>query len=144
MFLSTIRYLGFLKHIYGIAWVFDSYLKFYSFLAQPHVLDSIDHIEQQVLRWPGVTRQMHKYGGIQFNAGKHEIGHIHSNGLLDMLLTRRLKQQLMLEGRIQDHHSFKNSGWISFHIRSAKDKEYALKLLNFGYKRLDNRATLNP
>lgn len=136
MFLFTIRYLGFLKHVYGLAWLFDYYLKFYTYLTRPHLLDWIDDIEQQVLTWPGVSMQTHKYGGLQFNLGRREIGHIHSNGLLDMLLSRRLKQELMPDGRIQDHHSFKNSGWISFYINTSRDKVHAVELLRFGYMRL--------
>ena len=51
-----------------------------------------------------------------------------------MLLNRRLKAELMIEGRIKDHHSFKNSGWISFYIEIEADRDYAVKLLRFGYE----------
>jgi hypothetical protein len=41
----------------------------------------------------------------------------------------------MKEGRIQHHHSFKNSGWVSFYIKTEDDKEYAISLLKLGYDR---------
>jgi len=134
MFWFVVRYLGFLKHIPGLGFVFDSWLKISTLLTNPLLLDLIDEIEHDVIRWEGVTITLHKYGGIQFNYKGREIGHIHGNGLLDMLLNRQLKQQLMSDGKIQDHHVFKNTGWISFYIKTTADKKYALELLKLGYQ----------
>ncbi len=133
MFLFTIRYLGFLKYVYGLPWLFDCWLKVYSLLTQPKIFDWIDIIEAEITSLPNVTVHLHKYGGLQFDVNGKEIGHIHSNGLLDMPLNRAIKQQLMPEGRIQDHHSFKNTGWISFYITTAGDVAYAIKLLTIGF-----------
>ncbi len=94
----------------------------------------MDVIEAEVSTWENITIHLHKYGGLQFDYGGKEIGHIHSNGLLDMLLNRKLKAELMTDGRIQDHHSFRNSGWISFYMRTEEDKYYAIALLRLGYE----------
>lgn len=138
MFGFVTRYLGFLKLIPTLSWAFDGWLKVWALVTKPYILDWMDDIEAEVLEWEGTAAKIHKYGGLQFNCGRKEIGHIHSNGLLDMLLSRAIKQKLMEEGRIADHHSFKNTGWISFYIRNADDKEYALKLLKFGHERIKN------
>lgn len=101
------------------------------------MLDWIDEIEAQALRWPGISISTHKYGGLQINCSGKEVGHIHSNGLLDMLLNRKIKAQLMLEdSRVGEHHSFKNTGWISFYMCTETDVNYAMQLLRLGYDRI--------
>lgn len=66
------------------------------------------------------------------------MGHIHSNGLLDILFDRKTKQLLFMEGKIEHHHIFVNSGWVSFYIKQKEDKVYAIKLLKMAYtKRVD-------
>jgi hypothetical protein len=140
VFTLVIKYLGFLKGVPLAGLVFDSCLKLWTFTTNRPLLDWMDNIEANVLTWPGTTSTLHKYGGMQFNANGVEIGHIHSNGLLDMLLNRQVKQQLLTEGHITDHHTFVNSGWISFYIRTEDDATYALSLLRLGY---DHIAGLN-
>jgi hypothetical protein len=135
MFVFITRYFGFLKFIPGLALLFDAQLKLWALIANPKLLDWIDDIENEVLTWPGTTVNTHKYGGLQFNYRGRELGHIHSNGLVDMLLSRKIKQQLMLgDKRVQDHHSFKNSGWISIYMEHHGDKQLAMELFEHAYK----------
>ena len=134
MFNFVVKYLGPLKHIPGAGFVFDSWLKVWTLLTNPDLLDYVDGVESEVARWEGGNTSSHKYGGVQFNYRNREIGHIHGNGLMDMLLCRKLKQQLIQEGRVLDHHVFKNTGWISFYIKTKEDCDYALQLLKLGYQ----------
>lgn len=126
----------------GLPIVFDAWLKIYTLITKPVLLDWIDLIETRMFSLPGTTTHNHKYGGLQFDLHQTEIGHIHSNGLLDMLLNRKIKAHLMQKGRILDHHSFKNTGWISFYIRTEDDVQYALELLQLGYERIGERGDL--
>jgi hypothetical protein len=144
MFNIVVKYLGFLKHIPGVGFLFDSWLKIWALLTNPALLDYVDDIERQISQWDGVSIGLHKYGGVQFNYRNCEIGHIHSNGLLDMLLNRKLKQQLMQEGKILDHHVFKDTGWISFYIRTDADRDYALRLLKLSYQFQQQKESLSP
>jgi len=144
MFNLVVKYFGLLKHIPGAGFLFDSWLKVWTLFANPSLLDYVDEIEREVSRWEGVSTGLHKYGGVQFNYENYEIGHIHGNGLLDMLLTRRLKQQLTQEGKILDHHVFKNTGWISFYIKTKTDRDYALQLLKLGYQIRLQKNSLSP
>ncbi len=127
-----------------MGWLFDGLLKLWAYFTQPALLDWMDEIEAEVLRWERTTSVIHKYGGMQFNYNGREIGHIHSNGLLDMLLSRSVKTQLMADGRISDHHTFKNTGWISFYIYTVEDKDYAVTLLKKGYGRLIKCPSVTP
>jgi hypothetical protein len=134
MFGFVIKYLGFLKSVPGLALLFDFWLKIYTLFINPDMLDWIDEIGAEVLKWEDTSLSTHKYGGLQFNYKGKELGHIHSNGLLDMLLSRKIKQQLLKDGRIQDHHSFKNTGWISFYMHNKCDADYAVHLLRNVHK----------
>lgn len=131
-----VRYLSFLKHIPLFPQVFDSLLKIRVFLRKPYLLDWFDEIEAEVLRWEGTDVGLHQYGGIQFNHRGKEIGHLHSNGLLDVLYTKEMKGLLLKEGRIQPHHVFEKSGWISFYILTQEDKNYAKELLKMAYDKV--------
>lgn len=102
-----------------------------------YVSDHFQHtywiLEGEVLRWRGTTLSIHKYGGLQFNVHNKEIGHLHSNGLLDVVYSRKIKTMLMKEGRVSHHHLFEKSGWISFYVHSPEDQDYAIKLLMLSY-----------
>ena len=133
MFEFIVKYFGFLKHIPPLPQIVDGLIKLHTFLFRKEILNYLDAIEKVVLSWNGTSLKMHRYGGVQFDVNKKEIGHIHSNGLLDVLLKREIKEQLIREGRVQEHHTFARSGWISFYIKTEKDKEYAIELLEYSY-----------
>jgi hypothetical protein len=135
LFTIVVKNFGFLKFVPLLPLVFDAWLKLWSLLTDAAVLDAIDNIEAEVLTWKGASVGLHKYGGVQFNYNGRELGHIHGNGLLDMRFSRLVKNELLIENRVTNHHVFTNSGWISFYIRNKKDAEYAIKLLNMVYTR---------
>ena len=129
MFDLTVRYLGFLKHITLFAWLFDTMLMIWNLTFNRSLARSIEELEAMVASWEGVWVSLHKYGGRQFNYCDKEIGHVHSNGILDIRLSRSLKEAFITSGLAKEHHLFKNSGWISFYIRSKGDLVKAVKLL---------------
>jgi len=133
MFDFIIKYFSFLKHIPLLPHVFDAFIRLQTFLFNKKVLEHIDVIEKTVLSWEKTSAGMHRYGGLQFNVNNREIGHIHSNGLVDVLLKKEIKEQLMKEGRVEDHHIFGRSGWVSLHLRTEHDKQLALELLEYSY-----------
>jgi hypothetical protein len=142
MFNFVVKYFGFLKVIPLLPLVFDSQLRLWLLVTNASVLTYIDEIEAEVLSWEGTSAGLHKFGGLQFNFNGKEIGHIHSNGILDILFTRDTKQRLLAEGRINCHHIFTNSGWISFYIRKKEDKDYAIALLRMAWLSVSNKTPL--
>lgn len=133
MFRFVVKRLGFLKSIPLAPHLFDSLLRIHLFFFHAARLKCLDTIEHEVTTWPGITLSLHKYGGIQFNVNNQEIGHLHGNGLLDVLLSRSLKTALMKDTAIQDHHVFKDSGWVSFRIKTPADQQTALAILGQSY-----------
>jgi hypothetical protein len=133
MFEFTIKYLGFLKHVPLLPQLFDAFIRMHTFIFKKEVMVYTDQIESAVLSWKGTSLKMHRYGGIQFEVNGKEIGHIHSNGLLDILFKKDIREQLVREGRAIEHHTFEKSGWISLYIRTEADKKNALELLEYSY-----------
>ncbi len=95
--------------------------------------EKIDHIKQTVTAWTGVTAKPHRFGGLEFNLGTVEIGHIHLNGMVDIPFNSKIRVQLLAEKRAEPHHLLPETGWITFYIRSAEDVEQAIWLLRLSY-----------
>ncbi|MGB7936631.1 MAG: luciferase family protein [Nitrososphaeraceae archaeon] len=36
----------------------------------------LEKISKEIMNWPGVTTDQHRFGGTEFRIGKREIGHI--------------------------------------------------------------------
>lgn len=103
-------------------------------------------IQNTVGTWPGVTQSPHRFGGVEFTLGGVEIGHIHSNGMVDIPFNTKIRDQLIAEKRVLPHHLLNETGWITFYIRSAPDVDAATWLFRLSYlfyaTRGKNRATL--
>lgn len=133
MFNLVVKYAAPLKHVPVLPHLFDSLLKISTMFSNKNLLDYVDDIENEVLSWKHVTLQMHKFGGVQFNFCGKELGHIHGNGLLDILFSRKTKSEFMLKYSVKEHHVFKDSGWISFQVKTEADKKIAIQLLRYSY-----------
>src|SRR5262245_66539201 len=89
----------------------------------------LKEIQQEAASWPGVTASPHRFGGVEFNLGKAEIGHIHRSGMLDIPLPMKIRDQLLREGLVEKHHFLPDSGWITFNVSSDEDLPRAVWFL---------------
>jgi hypothetical protein len=94
-----------------------------------------DQIRQEVLSWPGVTVEPHRFGGIEFRLGKRELGHLHGDYLADLPFPVRVREELVAAGKAMPHHILPASGWISYPIRDAAAVPGALALFRLAYDR---------
>jgi hypothetical protein len=140
MFKFVVNHLGFLKHIPLFATFFDAIILLWNSVFNPKLILAVECIELELATWSGVERLPHKFGGIQFNYSGHEIGHIHSNGVLDILFSQKIKKELLAKKIASHHHVFFNSGWITFYVRSADDIENAISLLAMSYQNKITRS----
>lgn len=104
-------------------------------LWRPERLRAMHRIETVVLSWPGVTTKIHRFGGTQFNLGRHKIGHLHGHGLLDIPFSRTLRDEAVAAGRALPHHIFPRSAWVSFYIRFEQNVPNTVELLRRNYER---------
>jgi hypothetical protein len=98
-------------------------------------------IERELLSWPGVTAQPHRFGGVEFQVNNHEIGHLHGSRQADLPFPRRVRDSLLAEGRASPHHILPETGWVSFYIRGKGDTEAAIALFRRNYERLAQRSS---
>ncbi|WP_231183900.1 luciferase family protein [Haladaptatus sp. DYF46] len=95
--------------------------------------DTIDIIVADVSEWDGVKTGEHRYGGTEFSLGPREIGHVHRWGILDIAFPRRVRNELVAEGKTGPHHIYPESGWTTFRVEGPGDVDEALWLLRLSY-----------
>jgi hypothetical protein len=139
MFPFVVKYMRALAGIPGAPQVFDGLLRLWYLAVGSRRVAYVDAIEEEAGEWEGVMLGIHRFGGTQFNLGRREIGHIHGNGLVDILTTKEIRDRLVRDGKAQPHHIFPHSNWISFRVRSELDVAAALALLRLSYDRLNER-----
>ena len=89
-----------------------------------------------VEQWEGVDVSPHRFGGVEFRVGKREIGHVHVGGVADLLVSVRMRRDLVAAGRALPHPTLPHSGWISVRLRTEHDIPGALALFRLNYERL--------
>lgn len=95
-----------------------------------------ERIRREVSRWPGVTVEPHRFGGLEYRIGRRELGHVHGDRLVDLPFPVKIREQLVAEGRAQRHHILPDSGWVSYPIRTPADVDGAIGLFRLNYDRL--------
>lgn len=101
-----------------------------------------DSIRQTLLTWEGVEALPHRFGGIEFQLQKRELGHIHGDHVLDIPFPKKVRDELVAAGMAEPHHLLPDTGWISFYLRESADVERAIALLRRSYDLWVNK--LNP
>jgi hypothetical protein len=104
----------------------------------------LEKFANEVAQWPEVAAHPHRFGGQEFVFGKAEIGHIHSNGVVDIPFPRPIRDALLVEGWAQEHHWLPNSGWATFRVRAESDLAHARWLLRLSYLRYALKRNANP
>ncbi len=88
--------------------------------------------------------QPHRFGGTEFSFGSAEIGHIHPDGILDIPMTRAIRDVLLEKGLAEQHRWLPDSGWVTFHVRSENDLKHGLWLARLCYFRHALKASDDP
>jgi len=99
-----------------------------------------ERIEVEVSGWPGVEARPHRFGGVEFRVWGHEIGHLHGDTLADLPFPKKVREELVSEGRARLHHVMPETGWVSYRIRGPENVEGALELFRLNYDLLVSRA----
>jgi Luciferase len=95
-------------------------------------------IAAAVESWPGVQAVPHRFGGVEFRLGRRELGHLHGDRIADLPFPRRVRDQLIADGRARPHHVLPDSGWITVSIRSEDEAARAIELFRMAYDRAQN------
>jgi hypothetical protein len=101
-------------------------------------------IAEAVESWPGVESTPHRFGGIEFRVGRRELGHIHGDRIADLPFPRRVRDELIADGRARPHHVLPDSGWITVSIGSREEADRAVELFRMAYDRARNARRTAP
>ena len=89
-------------------------------------------IEQEVLRWPGVTSAPGRFSAVAFRYGKREIGHIHRDRIADLPVTPEMHEDILKGGHTRLPRA-EVKGYISYPIRDQDDVSTVIEMLDWNY-----------
>ncbi|RCW51711.1 luciferase family protein [Paenibacillus prosopidis] len=93
-------------------------------------------LTDELLSWAGVTVQPHRFGGIEFVIEGKEIGHLHGDHLVDLLLPKSERDEWIASGKAEPHHIYPESGWVSIYLKTEEDVAHAIEILYSKYERM--------
>jgi Family of unknown function (DUF5519) len=101
----------------------------------------LERIQKQLLSWPNVTAETHRFGGIEFRLNKREMGHIHGERLVDLPFPMNIRNELVNSGRASPHHVLPKSGWVSYWInKGEEDIPTVVELFRMRYEQLKPKS----
>jgi hypothetical protein len=139
----TRRFTGF-RRVWLLTQAFDFSLDLLTLATAPSVTRGIKELIKTVRDWPDVRVSKHPLGGTQFNCRDTELGHVHSNGVVDIRLTASEQLDVLTRGLAHRHHVAPKSTWVTFFIEKYEDKDPAVSLLTIPFKRVTTQAQTPP
>ena len=134
------RHFSMQRRVYVLPQLLDTLLLAHTLARHPAKVRAMHTLEAQVLNWPGVSTRIHRFGGTEFRVNRREIGHLHGHGLLDILFTRTIRDDVVGSSVAKPHHIFPQSAWVSFDLRDPADVPVALALLRRNYDRFTSES----
>src|SRR3954453_15788781 len=109
-----------------------------------HMNDELlTRIEREVKSWPGVTTGDTGRGGLQFSYGRVELGHLHGSSFADLPFPKKVRDELIAQGRASVHDPLPDSGWVRRRMEVPEDVEAVIGLVRMNYDRIRARAERN-
>ena len=100
----------------------------------------IDRIRKEIISWPYVTAEPHRFGGIEFRVNNREMGHIHGERVADIPFSMNLRNELVNSGRVKPHHVLPQSGWVSYYINKEDDITAVIELFRLRHQQLKPKS----
>jgi hypothetical protein len=96
----------------------------------------IERIEKELLSWPYVTAEPHRFGDVKFRLN------IHGESVADLPFPMKTRNDLVNSGRVSAHHILPQSGWISYWIKGEEDIPAVIELFKMRYDSLKPKTNL--
>ena len=96
-------------------------------------------IEREVKSWPGVTTGDTGRGGLQFSYGRVELGHLHGSNFADLPFPKKVRNELIAQGRASVHPPLPDSGWVRRTMDGPDDAEAVIELFRMSYERASKK-----
>ena len=101
--------------------------------------EPLAEIEREVKSWPGVTTGHTGRGGLQFSYGRVELGHLHGSSFADLPFPKKVRNELIAQGRASVHPPLPNSGWVRRRMDGPDDVEVVIELFRMNYERASKK-----
>lgn len=111
--------------------ILDEQLKVVTFFFHPLKFKKMKEFVDEIIKTEALKTEFHRYGGIEFHFNKTEIGHMHSNGLLDISFAKPIRDLLISKKLCKEHHIYPASGWTSFYINKDSDLQIPFQLIRW-------------
>ena len=99
-----------------------------------HLSPAQQAVTDQVSSWPGITVHAHRFGGVEFRAGRRELGHLHP-AFADLPFPRSVRNALVTAKRAGPHHILPDSGWVTVPMRNQSEIDNVIELFRMNYQR---------
>jgi hypothetical protein len=100
----------------------------------------LEQVAGEVLEWQGVTTGDTGRGGLQFSYGRVELGHLHGSSFADLPFPKKVRDELIEEGRATVHPPLPDSGWVRRRMDGPEDAQAVIELFRMNYDRAKARA----
>jgi hypothetical protein len=134
VFAFVVRKLRWLARVPLFPQIFDTMLLVATAFFDWRVLAVRESLELEACRSLGVELSVHRFGGVGFTSGRHELAHLHGNGLFDAFVGMSARESVVRSGMASPHHIFPRSGWVSFWIKTEADLSNALELMRIAQR----------
>ena len=113
---------------------------------KPPVLKGFaQHVSEEIQSWAGIVSATHwtigdttKVNGADFYVEKEELGHIHLDGELHLLLTSKIRN-LLIQKKLAQAFPY-GRDWVQFKISDEMSAQTATWLFQLGYDRLSGSS----
>lgn len=99
-------------------------------------------ITEEVSSWEGVTSAPHRFGGVEFHVKNREIGHLHGDRMADLPFPKKIRDQLVRDGKAAVHHLLKETGWVSYYLHGDSDIAPVIELFRLNYRVITDRKSV--
>jgi hypothetical protein len=100
----------------------------------------LEQVAGEVLEWQGVTTGDTGRGGLQFSYGRVELGHLHGSSFADLPFPKKVRDELIAQGRASVHPPLPDSGWVRRRMDGPEDVQAVIELFRMNYDRAKART----
>jgi hypothetical protein len=101
-----------------------------------------ERLVEDVTGWAALKARDEDFGAVGWSLGRGTIGHVHvGSGVVDVLFTPAIREQLLREHLAEKHRYQPNSGWVTWCLKNERDFDHARWLLRLSYLRRLARPT---
>jgi hypothetical protein len=90
-------------------------------------------IHDELLTWEGITTRPGRFGAVAFFVGSREVGHLHGSHHADLPFPKKVRDELVRDGRAVPHDFLPETGWVSYPMTGEGTAQGALELFHLNY-----------